>query len=1041
MGWLIAIVLFVIGRWIVRFCWHHSRGWEACQQAWHAVAMFRREADACREYPIRVERELLAEAKTYVSAHRSAARQAFQLDELREFGAKNIRWGSLSDAGVRSLDDLVGASVARLTTLPGVGDATAMRVTAAAQAALADLERRPIPLPGQDLDPPRSVEFVAAAARAREATAALGQLPQKLDDISRELASRDGDLRRNATILRWLLSDKEPNEIVTRARDLLERAQAALESDHLLRAKRQIEGIEGRWRPDADPHAMVGRARSIYPALVEDLRTALAAVTPAVVAGPPPAAAQPPRVVPPPPPPVARVAEAPVPYVVTPSGGYRPAPTPAPRDTTDSANRSVATTRRSARWVPASETVEVQGYRIPGGLLYVADEGSPSAQAGDDPALIDPALPVRRNHPDLAGSAMAYWPWYSRISAECRAAYLEWLAGGRRDPNAYIGYVFLFFYGLERRLLADARRDRRAEVDTAAIVAEVERLLAIYGTNDSFRGYARGFLGVARARELATARLCDGAPPPLDRGMEIPLAVKVGLGQFVAQGRPIAPEWAFSWAAHDPGVFLRTPATRCPEEFRELFLQRFKARFGDGLKLAANRTPLVVRYQPSSAAFSGPVAVHVGELQDVTVLAVPLRKLRALMQECTDALDAYSRWVGRHGADRDSPQAIATLPPELAVRAGGQRAQALCAWVEGALGGSEIGSGLASELIERWHTGAKDRLARADAISLAQFLERHGFGIEPDVRFGGEVIESDGRVVVFRQASAPASTPSAAYVSAAMLLRLGVAVAGTDGSLADTERAFLEAKADGALDLLQSERMRLRAHLRWLLDSNVGLGGLKKKVEALTPESRARLGEFAVGVAAADGKIEPAEVKTLLRVFELLALDPDDVYTQLHRLGGAAAKAQSLAGPPAERDVRNARSATPDAPPQVPVGAIALDPEKVKAKLAEAEAVRGVLEYIFTEASPAPAPAPVPVASVPGIWSLDSAHSALLRDLLARDSWAREEYASLAQRHRLMPEGALETINDAAFEAVGEPILEGEDPLEIRAALVEERVS
>jgi len=50
---------------------------------------------------------------------------------------------------------------------------------------------------------------------------------------------------------------------------------------------------------------------------------------------------------------------------------------------------------------------------------------------------------------------MDYWPSYCEVSPRARAAYLRWLEDGRRDESTYIGYVFLFFYGLERRLLGD----------------------------------------------------------------------------------------------------------------------------------------------------------------------------------------------------------------------------------------------------------------------------------------------------------------------------------------------------------------------------------------------------------------------------------------------------------------------------------------------------------------------------------------------------------------------------------------------------------
>ena len=114
-------------------------------------------------------------------------------------------------------------------------------------------------------------------------------------------------------------------------------------------------------------------------------------------------------------------------------------------------------------WVPPGRDATVAGYTIHGGMLYVGQGLLAINGPGIEPALIDPSLPVNRANPDRAGAGMTYWPSYSSISPECRAAYLDWLATGRRDPGAYIGYVFLYFYGLERRVLAEASTIRASE--------------------------------------------------------------------------------------------------------------------------------------------------------------------------------------------------------------------------------------------------------------------------------------------------------------------------------------------------------------------------------------------------------------------------------------------------------------------------------------------------------------------------------------------------------------------------------------------------
>lgn len=135
----------------------------------------------------------------------------------------------------------------------------------------------------------------------------------------------------------------------------------------------------------------------------------------------------------------------------------------------------------SSTWVHPGEEVTIAGYSISSGLIYV---GTGLKAVGGytnsiEPALIDPALLVANFDPDYSGSTMNYWPSYSTISPRARAAYLEWLARGRKDPSINISYVFLFFYGLERRVLIDAQKSEDARADVELIITEVERVLLI----------------------------------------------------------------------------------------------------------------------------------------------------------------------------------------------------------------------------------------------------------------------------------------------------------------------------------------------------------------------------------------------------------------------------------------------------------------------------------------------------------------------------------------------------------------------------------
>src|SRR2546423_4334002 len=139
-----------------------------------------------------------------------------------------------------------------------------------------------------------------------------------------------------------------------------------------------------------------------------------------------------------------------------------------------------------AVWVPPGQVLDVAGYSVPGGLFYTG-RGLRDSRGGTEPSLIDTGCPVDRSRPDWDGGSLPYWPGYATISPGARAAYLAWLADGRRYSRAPIGYVFLFFYGLERRVLCDLAHDDTVRYELPAVRTEGQRLLRIYGENRAVR--------------------------------------------------------------------------------------------------------------------------------------------------------------------------------------------------------------------------------------------------------------------------------------------------------------------------------------------------------------------------------------------------------------------------------------------------------------------------------------------------------------------------------------------------------------------------
>ena len=661
-----------------------------------------------------------------------------------------------------------------------------------------------------------------------------------------------------------------------------------------------------------------------------------------------------------------------------------------------------------------------------------------------EPALVDPSLAVNLANPDTKGERLHYWPSYSEIPPESRAAYLQWLASGRQDPAVPTGYVFLFFYGLERRLLADTRNSEAAKHDASAITAEVERLLGIYGENGSFQRYATEFL--AATRVLWMSDRLYRSPPLRDRvGYDLPVDLRVALGQLVVDGHPIAGPWAFAWFINHPEARLRTPAHRCAEEFEALFLHRFAEKFPNGMKLKPNKRRLKWEYRHASASFGGHHEIELGELPDVGAISRPVRVFQEIADSCLQELDAYSRYLGRNPNGEGSIEAFGLLPAELTATSREGEIAELVNWAEDRLGGQSSVLLSGAEIMSNWEHSKPDKMTKKEAIAFAHVLAKVHFGIEPDVRFVGPPLSAKGHAVLFRLAGGHDEAPSREYRSSMMLMHLAAIVAAADGVVSPDEERHLERHLEHAMHMNDSETKRLRTHLRWLLAEQPGMAGLKKRFEGIERPTRMRIAQFAVTVAGADGRIDSEEVKVLRKLYTMLGLEPDDVYGDIHALAGTPVtepvtvragkpQAQGYAIPAPPRSSMAAGSDSSDS-------GFVLDMSRVRTMLHDTAEVASLLSDIFIEEQVVEPAREAMVAiddSPDSVAGMDGPHSKLLRTLEGKEVLSRHAFEQLAEQMQLLPDGALDLLNEAAFETCDAPLLEGEDPIEIDSAILAE---
>ena len=683
------------------------------------------------------------------------------------------------------------------------------------------------------------------------------------------------------------------------------------------------------------------------------------------------------------------------------------------------------TVRRHQGWVPSGQLVTIAGRKIDG-MVYV---GTPprigSSYYGEVcRAYIDPSLSVARVGSDKNGDNMLYWPGYSSIPAVCRATYLDWLAGGRQDGSINPGYMFLFFYGLERRFLIDQPSDHEKH----EIVAEVVRLKGLFSENHSAQRYLGEFLDVVRIADAGELCLED---PSLknavleNRSWDVPFSLKFIIGSMIQKGITLDADWLQIWLLCHPESRMRTAATRCAPEFKALFKLRFDGRYPEGLYIQKPSVSLSGSYRAASGEFGGPISPTLnGEpVPDISNLRKPIEIAQKLADEVMDELDKFSRYLGRNPDGRGSIEAQALLPSELWNMFPSEELEELKGWAREQVAAGGLVPAL--DVISRLEGEMPEKLGKRNLTGAADALARIGFGMAPDPRFSLRGPKIDEPVVIFElgEPVEQLEDVSPAYRTELFELALATFVAHADSKIVEAERRALREKIDAVSGLNELERKRLHANLEWYLDVPPDMSWLRSKLKDADAEHHLALRAAVVAIAHADSVIQSEEVACIEKIYKALGIDAGLVYADLH--------AGDVPDGPVRVKAAEAEAPGEQIPDEPKAKAASLDAARIAAIRNDTERVSSVLGEIFSTDEDVSDEATAANALPSSMAGLDPKHAMLVEQIIQREHWTGEEFDEIAGKQGLMPSGALEVVNEWAFDKFDEPLLDEYDGYDV----------
>jgi hypothetical protein len=665
------------------------------------------------------------------------------------------------------------------------------------------------------------------------------------------------------------------------------------------------------------------------------------------------------------------------------------------------------------------------GYHIPDGLIYVGNNLKSLNSSEDDACLINPTLDISPAEPWEHGDLIKTRPNYSDIPPQCRGAYLNWLATGRSDPKTFIGYVFLFLYGLERRAFFDNQNESFSLKENKAISEEVYRLLRIYNSNLIFSRHALYFLAMMYIIYNIDLDLIYKARTILYDNYNL---IHFYLALLATTGEPVPAQTAWESLSLDKDFCKRTRIEQCLERFQALFLLKYTRAFGKGITLKPDETSLRLRYFPANPSLT---EIHCSrpDLKEPLNLMSSLRPVFQLAEATGQELGEYLGHLVKKDSSPDSLEAISLLPKELLDESAEPRLKEIRSYIRQLAVKCPKSTPFKDILAFFGHNLERGR-AKKKLKSLAILAEKLGLGIIPDVRYYEHTSDPQAGVLIFPNGPKFGFQPSNFFKLTAIVIWLGSFLTQCDGKS--------HPKGDGILydfithnnQLRYREKYYLLLYYLWCLNTTQSEIKINDKLSGLSDQSKKIISLILYAMMRADRHVNKEELNVIEKIYTNMG------FNRYHLLNELFFKYKETNFFILTMDEINCiHHISPDKTNKI--DNVSLNNDIIIIKERETTQVREKIGQFLTDIE-AEKEAKGDSGPKMEIQKLDGPHEAFLRELITRANWERVDLLEFCAGLGLMLDGALELINDWAYNSANRPLIEDGNPVLVDLALAEE---
>lgn len=640
-------------------------------------------------------------------------------------------------------------------------------------------------------------------------------------------------------------------------------------------------------------------------------------------------------------------------------------------------------------------TVNLFGYELTSPLIYVSDSKSTYLAF-----LISTKDTL--NFTGTDSRELGYWPNYSNLNSIQKGKFIKWLATGKNDPNIDLGYVYIYYYGLEYRALVEKQDIKIILFEIIDLVSKYDRLR--YGFDlIAYLILKNDFNDEEKAKILQFIE--NNSQHYLYNECTNAIIKKLSPNNFEEKLK-------FSSYQFMTGNDSYALSDRKTELLNFYFNEMVK------------NIPVLEQYTTRQQRYSYYIAMGYGYHNDNQVsyeCMIPSSKVKQIWNKGRKSLKTLKYMIKKFdnsGNELTDIEKYIYLPENIR-----KDITALNGIVQ-----LEDGSiKTISELIKSFNLLVSENITQRQSEFIAEACEAFGYCIEPDARHIQKAYKKDSKVIIFEKKFKTIDVNLQTYTVPSILLDLGFKIALEDEELLEVETEYIMNFIFGKFPLNQVERQRLQYRAKLIKETTeTGTTDLiKKLLEKSTSDNLDMICKFLVSVAAADGIIKSKEFSLLKKCFSQLGLAEEYLNNLLSEL--SISDDPIIVQKASEPKKKGSKIPRPDIEPKEEIKFV-LNKEKVSNILIDTSQVQKTLNEIFTdEIAQYPQEENVGEIDAEIECKLEPTYFNILKILVEKQQWSNRELMTLVQNVGLMLNSTIDKINEWSDEEYGDFLIEEDD--------------